>query len=104
MTFRSLIGTHAMIELVIYLLFVLITAAPIQAQEWRTRCLKETKPDLVIRYCTQAIQSGELNEAGQAVAYNNRGIGYSDTEDYERANPPGLQSSHSARPNTSVRL
>lgn len=84
-TRRSSTRVDAMTGAIACVLLVVIFAAPVRGQEWRTRCLSETKPDLVIHYCTQAIQSGELNEVGQAVAYNNRGIGYADQEDYERA-------------------
>jgi len=84
-TRRSSTRVDAMTGAIACVLLVVVFAAPVRGQEWRTRCLSETKPDLVIHYCTQAIQSGELNEVGQAVAYNNRGIGYADQEDYERA-------------------
>ena len=51
-------------------------------------CTAETEHnnfDLVIDYCTRAIQSGQLSGEDLAITFNNRGLAHQDKKDYDRA-------------------
>jgi lipoprotein NlpI len=74
-------------SVIVLLLFLLMKAAPVSSQE-AERCFQEgiaKNFDLAIYYCTQVIESGGLSEKKLAIAYNNRGIGYDEKRDYNRA-------------------
>jgi lipoprotein NlpI len=48
-------------------------------------CFKETDPDLSLKNCTQAIDSGSLSPRNLAVAFNYRGVAYYHKGDYDHA-------------------
>ena len=49
-------------------------------------CFKEgSNADLSLQYCSNAIQSGDLQGPALARAFNNRGNAYADKEEYDRA-------------------
>jgi len=42
-------------------------------------------PDLKLHYCTQAIQSGDLDNKNLAIAFTHRAAAYAYKKDYDRA-------------------
>ncbi len=68
------------------LLFLFLAAIPCQAQSADAqKCAKETDPDLVLTYCTRAIESGGLSTSNLAVIFSSRGSAYYGKGDYDRA-------------------
>jgi tetratricopeptide (TPR) repeat protein len=51
----------------------------------RADCIQRAKPDLIVRACTNIIESAEASGESLAEAYNNRGVGYYVRGDYQRA-------------------
>jgi lipoprotein NlpI len=62
-----------------------------QGNEETQKCFEGSKtgsgvtPDLVLQYCSRAIQSGQLSEPNLAIAFFSRGNAYSNKEEYDRA-------------------
>ena len=74
------------------LFFVLFAAsAPVSAtgkpavEEGVNKCYKSTNSDIVITYCTQAIESRQLSGKGLAFAFYRRGNAYNEQGDHDRA-------------------
>jgi len=57
-----------------------------QSQPW-TWCVNDAKeaPAVQIEGCTAVIQSGKESGRNLAIAFNDRGIGYHDRKEYDRA-------------------
>lgn len=49
------------------------------------RCAQETRPELVLDYCSRAIQSGQLSAANLAIIFQVRGAHYTGKGEYDRA-------------------
>jgi len=57
-----------------------------QSQPWKW-CVNDAKdsPEVPIKGCTAVIQSGKESGRNLAIAFNDRGIGYHDRKEYDRA-------------------
>ncbi len=61
------------------------TPAWAQWTEDAQKCAETGDPDQALAFCTRALESGQLSEAGRAVTHNNRGNAYLNKRDFDRA-------------------